>query len=85
MGHPLIGGLVTLLVVGLLLALAVAAVAVLVRGGGLNAAGHSSPPNRGAGASANDEALRILSQRFARGEIDAGEYVERRDLLKQSA
>ncbi len=27
-------------------------------------------------------ALRILGERFARGEIDADEYAERRDLLR---
>jgi putative membrane protein len=31
------------------------------------------------------EALKILNERFARGEIDAQEYTERRDLLKGSS
>ena len=29
-----------------------------------------------------DDALRILDERFARGEIDADEYTKRRDLLR---
>jgi putative membrane protein len=30
----------------------------------------------------SSDALEILNERFARGEIDAAEYTERRDLLK---
>ncbi len=32
--------------------------------------------------SRRDDALRILDERFARGEIDADEYSKRRDLLR---
>lgn len=32
----------------------------------------------------SSDALKILNERFARGEIDAAEYTERRDLLKGS-
>jgi uncharacterized membrane protein len=32
----------------------------------------------------SSEALRILDERFARGEIDADEFTKRRDLLKSS-
>ncbi len=83
-GHPLVGGLVALLVIALLVALAVVAVGVLV---GPGRPGGVRRPARGPSAEspALDGALRILDERFARGEIDAGEYVERRELLKQSA
>jgi uncharacterized membrane protein len=40
-----------------------------------------SPPGSGTGEP-NAEALKILNERFARGEIGAQEYTERRDLLK---
>lgn len=33
----------------------------------------------------SSDALKILNERFARGEIDADEYTERRDLLKGSS
>lgn len=33
----------------------------------------------------NAEALRILDDRFARGEIDADEYRERRDILRDES
>jgi putative membrane protein len=35
-----------------------------------------------AGVAAPDQALRVLDERFARGEIDADEYTQRRDLLR---
>jgi putative membrane protein len=38
--------------------------------------GAGSPPRR------DDAALRILDERFARGDIDAEEYTQRRDLLR---
>ncbi len=46
-----------------------------------------SPTHRGEGpppppAKAEDDAMAILDQRFARGEIDADEYTRRRDLLR---
>jgi putative membrane protein len=33
----------------------------------------------------SSDALKILNERFARGEIDAADYTERRDLLKGSS
>jgi putative membrane protein len=36
------------------------------------------------GASETSEALKILNERFARGEIDADEFAQRRDLLLKS-
>ena len=39
------------------------------------------PPDTGHGS---DDALRILDQRLARGEIDAGEYQRLRDLITTS-
>ena len=42
------------------------------------------PDGPSAGAtSSEDDALRILDTRFARGEIDADEYTSRRDLLRK--
>jgi len=41
---------------------------------------HDGPPN--GDARPDDEALRILDERFARGEIDPEEYTSRRDLLR---
>ena len=40
--------------------------------------GHSHPPN----ATTGPDAMQILDERFARGEIDAQEYRERRDALR---
>lgn len=54
----------------------VAAVVVLVRGAGLGRVEH---PTAGSG---QDQALRILEERFAKGDIDAAEYTQRRDLLR---
>jgi putative membrane protein len=41
---------------------------------------HESAPPRD--ARSQDDALRVLDTRFARGEIDAEEYTSRRDLLR---
>ena len=40
--------------------------------------GHEPPP----AGDGKDQALRILDERFARGDIDAEEYTQRRDLLR---
>ncbi len=47
----------------------------------LRYSGHrrNEPPSGGDG---RDQALRILDERFARGDIDADEYTRRRDLLR---
>lgn len=45
-------------------------------------AGGPRPPFRTSQSSTNAEALRILNDRFARGEIDADDYRERRDILR---
>ena len=50
---------------------AVAAVYVLIR----STRQHDTPPS-------SDQAVRILDERLARGEIDAEEYAIRRDLLR---
>lgn len=57
--------------------LIVAVVVVLLRGrpGGFHV-------EAGPQGDAGDPALRILDERFARGEIDAEEYRSRRDLLR---
>lgn len=47
---------------------------------------HGHPHEWGAGArDPSSAALKILNERFARGEISAEEYTERRDLLKGSS
>jgi len=38
--------------------------------------------NSTAGVAPPDQAMRILGERFARGDIDAAEYNQRRDLLR---
>ncbi len=55
----------------------VALVIVLLRSSGHH---HDNPPQGVPRPS--DDALRILDERFARGEIDADEYTRRRDLLR---
>jgi putative membrane protein len=47
----------------------------------IGGAGHSSPP--GAAGPSGREALDILRERFARGEIDAAEFEERKRLLAE--
>ena len=42
------------------------------------------PGYRGGPGESSSDALKILNERFARGEIDAAEYTERRDLIKGS-
>ena len=54
----------------------IAAVIAFVRYSGH---GRNEPPSTGDG---HDQALRILEERFARGDIDADEYTRRRDLLR---
>jgi putative membrane protein len=58
--------------------LIVALVIVLLRSPGHR---HVGPPQKE--ARPGDEAMRILDERFARGEIDAEEYTRRRDLLRE--
>ena len=52
-------------------------VVYVVRSLGHRPADHDSAPGPPA-----DQALRILDERFARGEIDADEYNQRRDVLR---
>lgn len=52
-------------------------------GHGGSAATAKEPSEESATSSSMDDALRMLSERFARGEIDATDYTERRDLLRQ--
>ena len=59
-------------------ALVAAVFIAVLRPGGWSRGGSTSLP----GAGRVDDALRILDERFARGEIDADEYTKRRDLLR---
>ncbi len=45
--------------------------------------GHRPEGSPTSGAGTEDDALRVLDARFARGEIDAEEYTSRRDLLRK--
>ena len=45
--------------------------------------GRHPDPRVGTGGPSQDQALRILDERFARGEIDAEEFQQRRDLLRR--
>ena len=44
--------------------------------------GHRPPDQSGTSAAPPDQALRILDERFAHGDIDADEYNQRRDVLR---
>ena len=46
--------------------------------------GHSGGGGQGPSGTSGSDALRILDERFARGEIDVDEYTNRRDLIKGS-
>ena len=56
------------------------AVLSIIRQRDAHGGGGSQPPPPGAGS----DALRILDERLARGEIEVDEYTRRRDLLKGS-
>jgi putative membrane protein len=45
---------------------------------------HEISPSASPPSNKNSDALRILDERFARGDIDADEYTKRRDLLRGS-
>jgi len=46
--------------------------------------GHGGGGGQGPSGTSGSDALRILDERFARGEIEADEYTNRRDLIKGS-
>lgn len=56
------------------------AVVSIIRQRDAHGGGGSQPPPPGSGS----DALRILDERLARGEIEVDEYTRRRDLLKGS-
>jgi putative membrane protein len=58
-------------------ALIAAVLVALIRPGGWR--GTDTAPQT---AAPSDDALRILDERFARGEIDADDYAKRRELLR---
>jgi putative membrane protein len=70
-GHPIFW----IFVVGIVIALIVAAVVALVRH-------YSVPRGQSAMPTAPSSAEELLAQRFARGEIDEAEYRARRDALR---
>ena len=67
----------------LMMALITLAVLALIVAGvvALNRRSNSATPPPPAPGSGGSDALRILNDRFARGEIDETEYTKRRDLL----
>ncbi len=73
------GGPFAVFLVLLLLAAAVGLVVLFVRQERMKRHGRLASAG---GASASFEALRILDERFAKGEIDAEDYKVRRDLLR---
>ncbi|MFZ0768190.1 MAG: SHOCT domain-containing protein [Acidimicrobiales bacterium] len=83
-GHPLFGLLVLIVV----LAVVVWVVLTITRHSGHR---HHPHPHHIEGAAPGERensetagALKILNERFARGEIDAEEFAQRRDLLLKS-
>jgi putative membrane protein len=78
-GHPFLGLLLFLIIV----ALVVWALIAITRYVNLQHPHHGGPSASATTAGTSD-ALKILSERFARGEIDAEEFTKRRDLLLQT-
>jgi putative membrane protein len=81
-GFPWARGLLFIIFLMIALAIVVWAIALLQRG-----PGHTHRFNTGHGASGyagSSDAMRILDERFARGEIDAEEYQKRRELLRST-
>jgi putative membrane protein len=78
-GYPFLGLLFFLVIV----ALVVWALIVITRYVSHQRVQHGGQSGSVATARASD-ALKILSERFARGEIDADEFTKRRDLLLQT-
>jgi putative membrane protein len=71
------------LTMAVLTVLVVAAVVLVVRSTtGRQQTAASLPPGTPRGTPRDSEAQRVLDERFARGDIDEGEYVTRRDLLR---
>jgi putative membrane protein len=77
-GHPFLGLLLFLIIV----ALVVWALIVITRHLQHQQI-HSGAQATPAAASTTSDALKILNERFARGEIDPDDYTRRRDLLLQ--
>ena len=70
------------LMMAVLAALVVAVLVLAVRATtGPQKTTSSLPPGTPRDAPRDSEAQRVLDERFARGDIDEGEYVARRDLL----
>jgi putative membrane protein len=74
-------GLMALLVFVLNIAFVVAVVAIAVVGVRWLVRELRTPASEGPAAAAEDSALVVLRDRFARGEIDADEYEQRRQTL----
>jgi putative membrane protein len=49
----------------------------------IRSSGHRPEGTSVAGTTSEEDALRVLDTRFARGDIDAEEYTSRRDLLRK--
>jgi putative membrane protein len=74
----LLGGILVLLVIAVLVALAIVGIVLLVRHG------KSSGKANGSALMPNvSQALTVLDERYAKGEIDDEEYTKKKEMLKK--
>lgn len=76
-------GFFALLLILIAVCVIVWVVTALMRPGG-HLHHHEISPGANPPSKQSSDALRILDERFARGDIDADEYTKRRDLLRSS-
>jgi putative membrane protein len=76
-------GFFALLLILIAVCILVWIVTTLMRPGG-HVHPHGPSPGANPSSKQSSDALRILDERFARGDIDADEYIKRRELLRGS-
>jgi putative membrane protein len=76
-------GFFALLLILIAVCIIVWIVTALVRPGG-HVHRHELSPGANPPSNGSSDALRILDERFARGDIDADEYTKRKELLRSS-
>jgi putative membrane protein len=76
-------GFFALLLILIAVCIVVWIVTTLMRPGG-HVHRHEPSPGANPSSKPSSDALRILDERFARGDIDADEYTKRRELLRGS-